>query len=329
MNGIVIGVIGALAVAAVGAGLKWGKALLAAIARRVRPDHAALHARPAWALIASGVSGNRSAIRVLAACAPSRSLRPANIDPDLAIPFIHESFPGMFPDEPAVSLPRHGVKFTVSPDGSTSDGFAWAWASGRVDLSAVIGLEPRSDGRFVIPILEILRPITLLAEAVSRPAYSRVYGKTRTRLPRRFDWFIAVSTDLVRPGDGATVPWDDLEFPGRRPQRAGASQYPSCPPAGYARARLRNWSPRRPIAELLAAFLDDFLKQNGYHAVDQAIADTIDAATAAEIATRTTPGALAAPSSPDTESTSPSDLSCGAASAYPMRLASVLAAAGE
>ena len=90
----------------------------------------------------------------------------------------------------------------------------------------------------------------------------------------------------MRPGDGATVPWDDLEFPGRRPQRAGASQYPSCPPTGYASARLRNWSPRRPIAELLAAFLDDFLKQNGYHAVDQAIADTIDATTAAEIATR-------------------------------------------
>ena len=130
MNGIVIGVIGALAVAAVGAALKWGKALLAAIARRVRPDHAALGARPAWALIASGVSGNRSAIRVLAACAPSRSLRPASIDPDLAIRFIRDSFPGMFPDEPAVSLPRHGVKFTVSPDGSTSDGFAWAWTSG-------------------------------------------------------------------------------------------------------------------------------------------------------------------------------------------------------
>ena len=247
MNGIVIGVISTLAVAAVGAGLKWGKALLAAIARRVRPDHATLHARPAWALIASGVSGNRSAIRVLAACAPSRSLRSASIDPDLAIPFIRNSFPGMFPDAPAVSLPCHGVKFTVSPDGSTSDGFAWAWASGRVDMSAVIGLEPRPDGRFVIPVLEILRPITLLAEAVSSPAYSCVDGKTLIRLPRRFDWFIAVSTDLVRPGDGATIPWDDLEFPGRRPQRASASQYPSCPPSGYASSRLRNWNPRRPI----------------------------------------------------------------------------------
>jgi hypothetical protein len=239
-----------------------------------------LTARPAWALIASGVSGNRSAVRVLVACAPSRSLRSASIDPDLAIPFIQSSFLGMFPDEPALSLPREGVKFTVSPDGSPSEGFAWAWASGRVDLSVLIGLEPGTDGRFVIPVLEILRPIALLAEAVSGPAYSRVYGGTRFRLPRRFDWFIAVSTDLLRPADGATVPWNDLEFPGRSPKRAGASQYPFCPPAGYASSRLRSWYPRRPVSELLALFLDDFLKQNGYHAIGDAVADTIEAAAA-------------------------------------------------
>ncbi len=275
-----IGVIGALAVAAVGAALKWGKAVLAAVMRRIRPDHRTLTARPAWALVASGVSGNRSAVRVLVACAPSRSLRPASIDPDLAIEFIRSSFPGMFPDEPALSLPREGVKFTVSPEGSPSDGFAWAWASGRVDLSALITLEPEPDGRFVIPVLDILRPVALLADAVSGPAYSRVYGKTRTRLPRRFDCFIAVSTDLVRPSDGATVPWSDLEFPGRRPKRAGASQYPFCPPGGYASSGLRGWNPRRPVSELLALFLDDFLKQNGYHAIGDAVADTTEAAVA-------------------------------------------------
>jgi hypothetical protein len=183
-----------------------GKTALATVMRRVRPDHRTLTARPAWALVASGVSGNRSAVRVLVACAPSRALRPASIDPDLAIPFIRSSFPGMFPDEPALSLPREGVKFTVSPEGSPSDGFVWAWASGRVDLSVLISLEPGADGRFVIPILEILRPITLLADAVSGPAYSHVYGRTRCGLPRHFDWFIAVSTDLVHPADGATVP---------------------------------------------------------------------------------------------------------------------------
>ena len=51
--------------------------------------------------------------------------------------------------------------------------------------------------------------------------------------------------------------------PGRRPKRAGASQYPFCPPGGYASDRLSDWNPRRPASELLALFLDDFLKQNG------------------------------------------------------------------
>jgi len=43
---------------------------------------------------------------------------------------------------------------------------------------------------------------------------------------------------------------------------------------------------------LLAVFLDDFLKQNGYHAVDDAIADTVQAATPAAIPSRPAPAAL-------------------------------------
>jgi hypothetical protein len=39
--------------------------------------------------------------------------------------------------------------------------------------------------------MEVLRPIAMMAAAVSGPDYSKVYGKTRSRIPRRFDWFIA------------------------------------------------------------------------------------------------------------------------------------------
>jgi hypothetical protein len=52
-------------------------------------------------------------VRLLAACAPSRAIRESDIDPDRAIRFVRESFPGMFPDEPSLSLPHEGVKFTV------------------------------------------------------------------------------------------------------------------------------------------------------------------------------------------------------------------------
>ena len=86
-------------------------------------------------------------------------------------------------------------------------------------------------------------------------------------------------------------------FPGRRPQRAGANEYPYCPPLGYASADPRNWNPRRPMAELQAAFVDDFLKQNGFYAADQAIADTIDAVAATATSTVKEPDALAAPES--------------------------------
>ena len=109
----------------------------------------------------------------------------------------------------------------------------------------------------------------------------------------------------MRPSDGATVPWSDLEFPGRRPKRAGAGQYPFCPPGGYAGSRLRGWNPRRPVSELLALFLDDFLKQNGYHAIGNPVADTIEAATASETSTRTHPDALAVSSPQDHDDQAP------------------------
>jgi len=95
----------------------------------------------------------------------------------------------------------------------------------------------------VIPVLEILRPIALLADAVSGSAYSRVYGKSRSGPPRRFDWFIAVSTDLVRPEDGATVPRSDLSFlaasrSGQAPASTRSARRPDTPvPACVAGTR--------------------------------------------------------------------------------------------
>ena len=216
--------------------------------------------------------------------APSKPKPRTNaIDPDLAIPFVRESFPGMFPNEPAVSLPQEGVRFSADPDGSSMSGFAWVWATGRVDLAVDIALDCGPNQRFTIPIMEVLLPITLMATAVSAPGYARVYGKTRTGLPRRFDWFIAVSTNFLRP-DNCTVQWDGITFPGRCPPRAGSMQTNFCPTGGYASDRLQNWKVGSPVSVLLATFLEDFLKQNGYHDVADAVADTITEATTPQIA---------------------------------------------
>jgi hypothetical protein len=274
VSNVLIGIFGTLAVAAVGAALKWGKQALAAIRAKLTPDHQALFQRPAWGLMTVQSDGIKR-IRLVIACAPSRSLHRTTFSPDAAIRLICSQFPGRFPDQPATSDLRTGVKFTASPTGSTQDGYAWAWVTGRLDLSTYIQMEPAS-GRFVVPVMDILQPIAQVADAVASPAYAGVFGSPRWPRPRRFDWFIGISGDLVRD-DGGTVPWDDLDFPGRRPQRAGTQQYPYCPTGGFAREQLRSWNPKRPLSHLLQVFLADFLQTNGYHDIDDAITDTIKA----------------------------------------------------
>lgn len=275
---IIAAVLGAAVGALTTASLKWGRSALVVLRTRIQRDHRTLHGARAWMLPQSVSAGGRCSVRVLIACAPSRAIRQLGIDPDRAIPFIRESFPGMFPDEPSLSLPREGVKFTVAKDGNSGESYVWAWAGGRVDLSVDVDLDCGLDQRFTIPILDVLRPIAMMATAVSGPGYAKVYGKNRTRLPRRFDWFIAVSMNFTHPG-GWTVEWDDVAFPGRRPPRAGSGQRTFCPVGGYASAKLRDWKAGSSVAELLAVFLDDFLKQNGYHDVGDAITDAVTAAT--------------------------------------------------
>jgi hypothetical protein len=274
---IIAAVLGAAVGALTTASLKWGRTTLAVAKARLQRDHRSLHGGGNWMLPQSVSSGQPCSVRLLIACAPSRSIRKSDLDPDRAIPFIRQSFPDMFLEEPSLSLPQQGVKFTVASGGSPSDGFAWAWANGRVDLAVDSQLDCGPDQRFAIPVVDVLRPIAMMAAAVSGPGYSKVYGKTRTHLLRRFDWFIGVSMTYTHPG-AYTIAWDDITFPGRRPPRAGSGQGAYCPPGGYAAAKLRNWKAGSPVENLLAIFLEDFLKQNGYHDVGDAITDTVAAA---------------------------------------------------
>ena len=272
---VLVGVIPPLVVAAILGFSKTARRAISSVWHRTRPDHRALFLRPAWG-ISAVTSGRTGKVRFLAACAPSRSLRHPGVDPDPAIRFVRDHFPGLFPDQPAFSTTREGVKFTASPDGSPQDGYAWVWATGRVDLCIEIQPHTTDDGRVIVPVLDIFRPIALLADAMASHAYTAMFGRPRWPLRKRFDWFIGVSGDVLR-ADGCTVSWDDIEFPGRKPERAGAHQQSYCPPSGFASNQLRSWNPYRPVTDLLAVFLDDFLKTNGYHNVDGAITDTVRA----------------------------------------------------
>src|SRR6266700_5195551 len=177
MSNLLIGVLGVLAVAATGALLKWGKQAFSAIRTAVMRDHKALHRTPAWGLMAVQSDGP-SRIRLVIACAPSRSLRRPSFSPDAGIRLIRMHFPGQFPDQPAVSDVRTGVKFTASPTGSTENGYAWAWVTGRIDLSTYIDLKP-IGGRYIVPVTAILEPIAQVAEAVASPGYREVFGLRR------------------------------------------------------------------------------------------------------------------------------------------------------
>ena len=130
----------------------------------------------------------------------------------------------------------------------------------------------------ILSLMDILRPIAQMAEAVASPAYARTFGELRWPFRPRFDWFIGVGGEFVRD-DGCTVPWDDLGFPGRRPASRRHPAIPLLCPLRLRQRPLRNWNPKRPVGDLLRAFLEDFLQTNGYHDISGAIADTIEAFT--------------------------------------------------
>jgi hypothetical protein len=242
--------------------LIWGN-----VRQRWEPDHGALYGG-SWALTTTTSSDAR--IRVQVVCAPENSLGLQAINPDRAIILIKSAFPNEFPEIPVFSMPGHGVRFERGA--GLDDGYAWAWITGRVDYDCRI--EPKvDDGQIVVPLLPILEAIAKVARAVVSPEYRAVY-QGASKLPKRFDWFIGVSP-TVTTGDGRTREWTDLDFPGRRPSRAGSESRTFCPADGYAAASLRSWDPKSPIRDLLTAFLEDFLHQNGFYNCAGSIEDTL------------------------------------------------------
>lgn len=250
----------------VAAAFKWGGDLLTRLRARLAPDHRPLTAGD-WALTSSFTASVR--FRVFAACAPNHSLKQTEIDPDKAIQFVRSAFPEYADAAPRRSLPQAGVKFEA-PSENSDQPYVWVWKCGRVDYSTFIDASPCSDEGRALSVSAILRPILTLADAMASSEYSAAFPRHRLRR-RRYDWFIAVSTE-VHSADHQSMPWTELIFPGRRPKRA-SEKSPFCPVDGYARQALVNWKPRPSKDYLVAAFLDSFLKQNGYHDCVPAIED--------------------------------------------------------
>lgn len=258
------------AVAAVVSGLfKWGGQLAARVRAWFRPDHAPLGAGE-WPLYTSFDATPK--IRVLVACAPTRSLRKKEVDPDLAIGFARSKFGGRLAPEPIFSRPQTGVRFREAGQ-ATDMAYLWIWTAGRVDYSTFVETIPTESGGQALPLVEVVEPIVTVARAMASREYRRLFPRRWAELPRRFDWFIAVGTHTRREGEEAPKPWTELAFPGTPPPRAAGEQDPFCPPQGYATEALRSWKFRGSVDQLVAVFADSFLKQNGYNRCGAAIAD--------------------------------------------------------
>ncbi len=242
---------------------------LQALRQRLAPDHRPLWDAD-WQLTAATMSPTDQ-VQVRVACAPNRSLRRPEIDPDLAVPFLQAAFPSLCHGVPAYSSSLTGVR--LEAEGGADHGFVWAWKSGRLDLSWFC---PSDVEPFTVAAAELLRPVAAMADAVRSPGYQRMFGRTFRGRRRRYDWFIAVST-TVNAGDLGSTPWTTIIFPGRIPPRAGAQQQPFCPQLGFAASALRDWNSQGGQDRVLRLFLEDFLKVNGYHDVTGPVDDTIEA----------------------------------------------------
>lgn len=265
MTNVIIGVLGAVAVAIAGSVLQWWQRIWRLLVSRTRDNHRALAG--GWPLNPTMSSDGR--IRVLCAVAPSRGMKDRPVDPDRAVAFVRACFQDEFPEAPAFSLPSSGVRFEKSL--GTHDGYLWIWTTGRIDYDGYV--EPiEVEGRYFVDISEVVRRATRLARAINTELYQAIFRWPRMHR-RRTDWYVGFSESMVK--EGITVSWSDLAVTGRMPKRASASQQAYCPMGGYASQQLRSWPIRRPLDEFVRTLLTDVFAQNGYYEAHGAVDDLV------------------------------------------------------
>lgn len=254
--------VSAVVTVVVGTMVNWGERIVGWLRHKLVPDHLAIGS--GTVSVSSVATSSDASVRILVSVAPSRSRRRQEVLPDHAIELVNSRFPG-FPSDPVFSMPGEGVRFESI--GSTDHNSVWVRASGRVDLRVALPTSAAELGPISISINDVVRPILDMTEAVRSAEYAQAFGR-RTR--RRVDWAIAVSQTAVVKDRGSQS-WSQLRFPGQEPARSGTAQQAYCPSDGYASKGLRGWRVGRSDSALLRVFLRDFLYQNGYHNVDDAI----------------------------------------------------------
>ncbi len=257
--------------AGLGVAWRWGSSLPGSVRRRYTSDHQTLHAGP-WQVHLPPDCDSADA-RMVVVCAPSRRLHTSAFSPDAAVAFAHQQL--LFAGEPAYSSVNDGVRLEPVGDTGGLTDFVWVCTNGKIHVSLMvpITIDPET-GRRQLDLMELVKPLERIAEAVGAPQYRQLYELPVRGGRLKMDWLIGVSM-YSRPAPTSSVPsWNDLVFPGTPPPRLVTNRDPFCPPAGYAAGALNDWDGGRTV-ELLRTFLESFLAENGYHDFQSVIDSTI------------------------------------------------------
>jgi hypothetical protein len=271
---VVTSVVSAAAVGALGIAWRRGLALSAIMRGRHASDHQTLHAGP-WPVHLPPDCDTADA-RLLVLCAPSRRLQATAFTPGAGVAFARQQLE--FAGEVAYSSVNDGVRLEPSRASHGFSDYVWVCANGKIQLSVTvpIAIDART-GRRVLDILEVLRPLGKVAQAVGTGEYRQLYGLPTRAARMQTDWLIGVSM-CSRPDATVSQPsWQDLVFPGVPASRLVTDRDPFCPPTGYAAGALQDWEITRPVADLLRVFVDSFLAENGYDDFQATVQSTIAA----------------------------------------------------
>jgi hypothetical protein len=264
-----------LALGLLAAATQWGRNLVRRVIGRWQLDHRTLHS--GWP-VHLPPEGSGTGARVAVFCAPSRHFRRTRFDVAKAVAFAHNEL--AFAGRVAYSGVDDGIRIEPEQPDEPFD-HAWVWQTGKLDLSVSIPIAIDPDGRRVLDVFELMKPVATVGHAIRSQAYLHVHALPRHRIHQRTDWMVGVSIES-RLADFTSVPsWEALRFPIAAPPRLAADAKPFCPPTGYGTDRLRgSW--RRPpsLDEVLITFLSAFLAQNGYHDFDSVVEETVRQAAA-------------------------------------------------
>ncbi len=232
----------------------------------VLPVH---HIESAQIYITSSGHGHLYAV---VACCPRHRRRPITwaVTRESAWAFVAEAFPGTFLPVPA-EYGDHLVSFEVPGDGGVDD--TWRRRI-RIHSGGVIELlwrlpDPAPDPAGpALPLVEMCRPITLLATAVHHGAYARLFPRPFGRR-RRMQWFAGAGIGMTL--DGNYLRCERIAFPGREPGFRANRAYVAT--EGYCYDMRQSAAP----ADLIRLILEDQLRRSGYDDTGGAIDDALAA----------------------------------------------------